>query len=241
MIDKMRRNGITDKIKKRFKDSLVLFLALLMCLSGMAAVGAGISGCSFGLVDEGLSVYADVNDSIVGDIAGKVLRFHVIGNSSGDEDQRVKLAVKSAVTDLLEPVLTDAPDAAKAKEIIEENMEQILKTAGEVLSREGAEYSCTAELTTCYFPLKIYGDIALPPGEYEALRIVLGEGMGKNWWCIMFPPLCFVDAACGVVPDDSKDTLKGLLTGEEYGMIEQKNIEVKPKLKIVEFLKDLFS
>ena len=68
----------------------------------------------------------------------------------------------------------------------------------------------------CYFPVKSYGDVTFPPGEYEAFRIDIGESAGKNWWCVLYPPLCFVDTVYGVVPDESKDKLKNVLNEEEY-------------------------
>lgn len=230
-----------QNLNKRSTAVFLLCLELFACIGGAAALSAGITGCSFGTVDEGIEVNAADSGTFEEEIAEKVIRFHVIGNSNGEEDQRIKLAVKEAVTGYLKPLLEDVQEVSQAKAILAEQMEQILSAAGSVLAQEGARYGCSAEITKCYFPLKIYGDIALPPGEYEALRIVLGEGKGKNWWCIMFPPLCFVDAACGVVPEESKETLKGLLTEDEYGMILQNNVELKPRLKIVEFFKELFS
>ena len=94
-----------------------------------------------------------------------------------------------------------------------------MKTADEVLKKEGVSYRAQAKVTSCYFPDKRYGDIIFPEGEYEALRITLGSGKGHNWWCVLYPSLCFRDAANAVVPNEGKEKLKHVLTEEEYSEI----------------------
>jgi stage II sporulation protein R len=92
----------------------------------------------------------------------------------------------------------------------------------------------------CYFPLKIYGDYAFPPGNYEALRVKIGAAEGKNWWCVMFPPLCFVDETYSVVDEKSGKKLKKLLTDEEYQTLIKEKKPVKIKFKLWEKIKKLF-
>ena len=89
----------------------------------------------------------------------------------------------------------------------------------DVLKKEKVSYRAKAEVTTCYFPDKRYGDIIFPEGNYEALRIVLGKGNGHNWWCVLYPNLCFTNATCAVVDEDGKKELKEALSAEEYEMV----------------------
>lgn len=97
----------------------------------------------------------------------------------------------------------------------------------------GDESDVNVYFENCYFPMKTYGDMTFPPGEYEAFRVDIGEAQGKNWWCVLYPPLCFVDAVYGEVPEESKEELKGVLTEEEYSMVSGKNVKFRFKyLKI---------
>ena len=89
----------------------------------------------------------------------------------------------------------------------------------DVLKKEKVSYRAKAEVSTCYFPDKRYGDIIFPEGNYEALRIVLGKGNGHNWWCVLYPNLCFTNATCAVVDEDGKKELKEALSAEEYEMV----------------------
>ena len=88
-----------------------------------------------------------------------------------------------------------------------------------MLKKEGVSYRAQAKVTSCYFPDKRYGDIIFPEGEYEALRITLGSGKGHNWWCVLYPSLCFTNATCAVVDEDGKKELKEALSAEEYEMV----------------------
>ena len=146
--------------------------------------------------------------SIQKGIAEKIIRFHVIANSDSEEDQAVKLKVKEAVVTSMEPMLADADSVDEVRKIIKLHMDEIEQIAQETLIEEGSTDEAKAELTHCYFPVKTYGEYTFPDGEYEALRITIGEGEGKNWWCVMYPRLCFVDSLYSVVPEESKKELK---------------------------------
>ena len=98
-------------------------------------------------------------------------------------------------------------------------MDEIEEVAKEIVKREGYTYSIHAEVTTCDFPDKTYGDITFPAGEYEALRVEIGEAKGQNWWCVLFPNLCFIDAVHAVVPDKGKEELKEVLEEDTYEMV----------------------
>jgi stage II sporulation protein R len=117
--------------------------------------------------------------------------------------------------------------------------EQLIKQISEqIIKDNGEQYGVTVGLEKVDFPTKQYGDVVLPAGEYEALRVVIGDGLGKNWWCVMFPPLCFVDITHGTVPDETKKELQKVLTEDEYNIVvsakTEEVIPVKVKFKIVE-------
>ncbi len=176
------------------------------------------------------------------DIASEIIRFHVIANSDSAGDQALKLKVKSAVTESLYPVLSNATDVDEARQIVEKHLDQIEALADKVIEDNGYHYPVSASLEKGYFPIKVYGDLTLPPGQYEALRIEIGKAKGQNWWCVMFPPLCFVDATYSVVPKESKAQLKQVLTEEEYNSVfTHKKADIKIKLKLLDVIKDCFS
>lgn len=176
------------------------------------------------------------------DIASEIIRFHVIANSDLEEDQALKLKVKTALTDALSPTLNKADSVEEARDILKENLPQMEDLANQVIKDNGYSYTATASMERGYFPLKVYGDLSLPPGEYEAVRIEIGSAKGQNWWCIMFPPLCFVDATYSVVPEDSKEQLKHVLTEEEYDAVfAERQVDVKVKFKLISILKNLLS
>lgn len=175
-------------------------------------------------------------------IASEIIRFHVIANSDSTEDQALKLKIKEAVTSYLEPLLKDAGSTEQARELLKSQLASLKCLADSIILENGFTYTSKASISNDYFPLKVYGDLSLPPGDYEALRIELGEAKGQNWWCIMFPPLCFVDATYSVVPKESKNQLKYFLTEDEYTSILSKDKpKVKVKFKLFSLVKDFLA
>lgn len=126
------------------------------------------------------------------DIAEDLIRFHVIANSDSDKDQAIKLKVRDAVLENIVPYLQKSQSLDETRGIIRDKTPEMINVAEEVLRENGVGYGAQASLGQHVFPTKYYGDFSLPAGEYEAFRIVLGNGSGANWWCVMFPPLCFV-------------------------------------------------
>lgn len=169
-------------------------------------------------------------------IAEKIIRFHVIANSDSSEDQELKLKVKEEVVATIEPLLKDADSVDQVREILQDSLPVIETTAADTLAANGCSTSVEAGLTHCYFPVKTYGEYTFPDGEYEALRIVIGAGEGKNWWCVMYPRLCFVDSLYSVVPEESKKELKAQLTDEEYDEILKGKKEIRIKSRLLELL-----
>lgn len=175
-------------------------------------------------------------------IASEIIRFHVIANSDSTEDQALKLKIKEALTSYLEPILKNTKDSNEARELLNSQLDYLADLADNIILLNGFSYTAKASISNVYFPLKVYGDLTLPPGDYEALRIELGEAKGQNWWCIMFPPLCFVDATYSIVPQDSKEQLKHFLTDDEYNSVFTKDKpKIKVKSKLLCLVKDLFS
>lgn len=178
------------------------------------------------------------SETIQSDIAERVIRFHVLANSDSEEDQALKRAVRDAVLEKMKDQLNSSENIDETRQILKGNLSDIEKTALKVIHEWGKNYPVQANLTQSDFPTKEYGDVVFPAGEYEALRIEIGAAKGKNWWCVMFPPLCFVDITHGVVPDESKDQLKNILTEDEYDLVlskDSKNMPLQIKFKIVEW------
>ncbi len=120
------------------------------------------------------------------------LRIHIRANSNCEIDQQVKYKVKERVVDFLTPFVAECKTVEKAKEMIQDKIPEIEKVANSVLHENGFEYLSKAKLKTEEFPTRVYQDLTLESGFYDALIINLGEGSGDNWWCIVYPPLCFV-------------------------------------------------
>lgn len=122
-----------------------------------------------------------------------LIRLHVLANSDSSEDQQLKLKVRDAVLAYLSPQLEQAASSDSARSIILNNKDQLVEIAKQVIKENGADYSARLEVGMFDFPIKSYGDLVLPAGKYEAVRILIGAAHGKNWWCVLFPPLCFID------------------------------------------------
>ena len=182
------------------------------------------------------------DEEIVKDISEKLIRFHVIANSDEEADQQLKIKVKDNIINYIFPKIKDSKSIDESREILRNNNKQILKIAEKTIKENGYNYTVNSTLDRENFPEKNYGNITLPQGEYEAYRVIIGSGQGKNWWCVMFPPLCFVDVTKGQVSDkETEETMKRVLDDDEYTEISNKNDKnkIKIKFKIVEIIKDL--
>ncbi|MBI6874054.1 stage II sporulation protein R [Clostridium aciditolerans] len=184
------------------------------------------------------------SESVQQDIASKIIRFHVIANSDSKSDQALKLKVRDKVLEYIQPKLKKSKSIEESRRIIKENDKQIIDIANKTIKDNGYSYSVKTTLSNENFPIKTYGNITLPQGKYEAYRIIIGEGRGQNWWCVMFPPLCFVDITKGEVSyKETEAEMKMVLTPEEYKIVNNetdktKENDIKIKFKILEALKD---
>lgn len=134
--------------------------------------------------------------------SGQLLRLHVIANGDSVREQAVKLRVRDAVIRTLADDMAAADDSEEAKRIVLMREDEVIAAAQTVLEQAGEDDTVRMEVGRFAFPLRVYGDLVVPAGEYEAVRIIIGEGKGQNWWCVLFPPLCMVDAAVAVSAEE---------------------------------------
>lgn len=217
-----------SKTKKRnFNIFLIsIIIAILYCY-----IKAESGGTIFGLGTENMELVQQ-------GISEKVVRFHVVANSDSQDDQDLKLKVKEAVVSYISPILAKSEDIHQSKKILSERHEQVLQIANDIIRLNGYNYVVTAGFEYTYFPTKSYGAFTFPPGNYEAFMIRIGESKGKNWWCVLYPPLCFVDISHGIVDQESGEMLEGILTTEEFDIVSGKNIGFK--FKYFTFLNNIF-
>lgn len=175
------------------------------------------------------------------ELSSKLIRFHVIANSDSMEDQALKLKVRDNVLKYISPKLKNGKTIGESRKILKENDAAIKKISETTIKNSGYNYNVETKLGRENFPVKTYGNITLPEGEYEAYKIIIGSAEGKNWWCVMFPPLCFVDITKGEVAyKETQAQMKNVLTDKEYNLIDNtKENNVKVKFKFFEVFKNL--
>ncbi|MCI8539190.1 MAG: stage II sporulation protein R [Oscillospiraceae bacterium] len=156
------------------------------------------------------------------ELASKVIRLHVIANSDSEADQALKLLVRDAVLAQAAGLVEEGASLEAAEAALAGHLEELAEAGAAVVASEGQSYPVSASLEQTWFPTKEYDGFALPAGNYQALRIVIGEGSGRNWWCVVFPPLCLSSVsevadtamAAGLEEDEVK-----LITGESGGYV----------------------
>ena len=190
----------------------------------------------FGILVCGLYLWVMVlgNDPLQPSIASKILRFHVLANSDSEADQEVKKQVRDAVGAYLNPLLEDAQSLWDTKQIVNAHMEDIVSVAEETLQAAGYDYEVTASITDSIFPEKTYGAYTFPKGEYEALQIVIGEGKGQNWWCVLYPNMCFKGTVYEVVEEEAGQALREVLSPWEYADVFDSG-EAELRFKLLEY------
>lgn len=195
-------------------------------------------------VISGVSTYKGIREQqIQKEIADCLIRFHVRANSDADYDQKLKLLVKDEIVKYLETELSGAGTLDDARAILEADVADITSIAEEVIAREGYDYKVNAYFERAYFPLRMYGDMTFPPGEYEAFCVDIGNAEGRNWWCVLYPPLCFVDSTYSVVPDETKSDFRAVLSDEAYSTITVNDLTEKKyviRFKYLKFLNNFF-
>lgn len=183
----------------------------------------------------GMTHLQQQREALASRLAPSVLRFHILANSDSDADQTVKLEVRSLVLDFLAEQKPE--NKADTIRLLEENRAAIEQTANTCLARQGFPYQARLQITRDYFPTRVYDKLVIPCGYYDAARITLGRGDGHNWWCVLYPRFCFLDAACQEVPGDSLHQLQETLNQDDFLALE----DHRPDLTIRFFLFPSFS
>ena len=220
-----RQNSENDRLLCERADRVIFLLALL------------IASLVTGMVSRQLRVQAEKETQE--HLAQEVLRFHILANSDSDEDQALKMTVKEEVLGYLEGAMPEDMDVAETTDWMRRHTDELENLSREIVQQEGYDYPVSAAVTTCWFPEKTYGDLTFPAGNYEALRIEIGVAKGHNWWCVLYPNLCFLDAVNAVVPKEGKQELKNVLSEEEYSQITA-TTDFKIKWYFPERLKELW-
>ena len=186
------------------------------------------------------SAYSYVT-AVSSDISDSVFRLHVIANSDSQEDQNLKYKVRDALLEYMNTLCSSEFSKEEAMNIAENHIDDFSNIAQDIVTQNGYDYHINVSIGKYNFPTKEYGDVSLPAGNYDALRVEIGSASGHNWWCVMFPPLCFVDVSSGVVPESSKELLQDGMSEEEYDLLTKSsdNSELNFKFKIVELFENL--
>lgn len=173
-------------------------------------------------------------------ISENLLRMHIIGASNSEYDQSLKLAVRDRILSDFSEEFAGCASAKEAADRAFSLKSQIERSAASELSARGCNAAVTATVENCRFPTKTYGSVSLPGGEYTALNIKIGDAKGKNWWCVMYPPLCITNKSV-VMSESSLNILKSSLTEDEYALItENSRPDIKIKFRIAEILGEIF-
>lgn len=167
-------------------------------------------------------------------LADEVFRFHVLANSDSEEDQELKLKVRDGILSYMKS-LEQVTSRQSVKTWASNHLSEIEQAASKIISEEGYDYQVTAKVAKCYFPDRRYGQVLFPKGYYEALRVEIGEAAGHNWWCVLYPSLCFTDATCAVVTEEGEEALESVLDKETY-----ETVTVNSTFKIKSYFFELF-
>lgn len=209
---------------------------LVICMLILTAVV--VNEIVYGVALGGNKRDADLLDSV----SHKLIRFHVLANSDSAEDQSLKLKVKDEVLKVISPELSKCKNIDESREVLKKNDAKIKKVAEKVIKENGYTYTVNTSLSKESFPVKAYGTITLPQGNYEAYRILIGNAGGRNWWCVMFPPLCFIDVTKGEVAKSKTEAeMKRVLDQEEFDFVNNESDNVQLKFKAAEIFNDIKS
>ncbi len=175
--------------------------------------------------------------SISDELQENIFRLHVIANSNSENDQNLKLYVRDNIVHYLEQY--HFKNKGDLISFLYNNKSQIEKIVSQCISEKNYSYDFSIEIGNSYFPKKDYGNISLPSGYYDGLKIKIGEAKGKNWWCVLFPPMCLIDSATCEFTSSSEDTLENSLSNETFSLVSSDSPNYQFKFKIVDFLNSL--
>jgi len=193
-------------LKKIFTVTLgILILSMLCAIISTSGLAGGI--------DDSAKITAK-------ELSNKLIRLHVIANSDSSEDQQLKLKVRDAIISALSSEFEHMDNINSSRRFIKDNLKYIEEIARQEIRSNGKDYDVKAIYGKFPFPVRTYGYVTLPAGEYEALRVIIGSGKGANWWCVLFPPLCFVDITQGQSEDEATAAMSKYFTEQELEAIK---------------------
>lgn len=182
-----------------------------------------------------LSAFSVWAKSEKGEISEAVLRLHIVANSNSYEDQKLKIKVRDAVLKEFQSIAKNTHNKKEAMEKAIAEKERIKAVSEEEIIKNGFSYPVAVNIEKSKFPTKVYNNVALPAGIYDAVNIKIGEGNGENWWCVMYPPLCLADSMSMKMDDCSISVLRENLSEEEFKIItDREDTKIKIKFKILE-------
>ncbi len=170
---------------------------------------------------------------LAGRIAPSLLRFHVLANSNSSKDQAIKTDVRSFVLQLLRGC--SAGSKEELSSYINDHRQSLEAETNAYLAQKGCDYEAVISVTKAYFPTKAYGDLVLPCGTYDTVQVELGQARGRNWWCVLYPKLCFIDATHSILPQSSRQELQMLLSEEDYQSLFENPSRIRIRLKLLQF------
>lgn len=174
------------------------FMKVVSIILGIGIIGALLIETIGGTIHEASAmetykIHKTIDESKISPMPNQLIRFHVLANSESEEDQALKRAVRDAILKEVSPRLAVSKSLEESRQIIKQVRPDMESIGRSVVKVWGKDFTVRTEYGNFLFPTKSYGSLVLPAGNYEALRIVIGEGKGSNWWCVLFPALCFVD------------------------------------------------
>lgn len=185
----------------------------------------------FSFIFVSISSYAT---SVSTDLANNFFRLHILANSDSKEDQDLKLKVRDNIIAYMNTLTYKNLSKEDAILLTKNHLKDFEKIAKETIESEGYNYDVSLNIGNFYFPTKVYGNISLPAGYYDGLKIEIGDAKGQNWWCSLFPPLCFVDISSGVIDEETQENLKDTLSEEDFAIITSNSETIRLKFKLVE-------
>lgn len=180
-----------------------------------------------------IAIFAGSVSKTQTELTENLIRLHVVANSDSEEDQALKLSVRDGILEKLEEVLEGCTDKAEAETVILRNIDALRQAASEAIFEKGEDFTVSASITEEIFPTVEYDTFTLPAGKYSSLRVVIGEGGGKNWWCVVFPPLCLTAA------EDTLSYEELGLSDETFGIISEQSQGYVVKLKLLEWVSQI--
>jgi len=204
--------------RHNFISYLLFSIAIILLLAG-SVKAKGVETGYRGVIAE---------TQATGQVQGELLRFHVLANSNEKEDQELKNEVKDILVNYLKRILVEVDSLAEAKEVIAAEMANIEQLAANEIRDRGYSYQIAGQIGIYSFPTRMYGDAIFPAGEYEAVRIIIGQGQGENWWCVLFPALCFIEGTSIVTKTTATSNMNTVA-------------EVQLKFKLAEMISAIFN